>query len=56
MIAVNETTNMNNFYVTNLLGGVLKSNTLTRSFHVACKVFEKTDHSTIARCINNWLK
>jgi len=55
-IAVDETTDTNSRYVANLLVGILKSNTPTRPFLLACKVLEKTNHSTVARFINDGLK
>jgi hypothetical protein len=45
--AVDETADINGRYVANLLVGVLKSNHLTRSFLLKCKVLEKTNHSTV---------
>jgi len=55
-IAVDETTDTNGRYVANLLVGILKSNTPTRPFLLTCKVSEKTNHSTVARFINDGLK
>jgi len=40
-IAVDETTDRNDRYVTNLLVGTLKSNTPTYPFFLACTVLEK---------------
>ncbi|XP_060837117.1 uncharacterized protein LOC132919483 [Rhopalosiphum padi] len=55
-IAVDETTDINGRYVANLLVGILKSNHPTRSFLLTCKVLEKTNHSTVARFVNDGLK
>uniref|UniRef100_A0A2S2PMY2 DUF659 domain-containing protein n=1 Tax=Schizaphis graminum TaxID=13262 RepID=A0A2S2PMY2_SCHGA len=55
-IAVDETTDLNGRYIANLLVRILKSNTQTCPFLLTCKVLEKTNHSTVARIINDGLK
>jgi len=54
--AVDETTDINGRYVVNLLVGILKSNYPTHSFLLTCKVLNKTNHSTVARFVNDGLK
>jgi len=54
--AVDETTDINGRYIANLLVGVLKCNTTTHPYLIACKELPKTNHSTVSRFINDGLK
>lgn len=55
-IAVDETTDTNGRYIANLLVGVLKHDTPSQPYLLACKELPKTNHSTVSRFINDSLK
>lgn len=55
-IAVDETTDTNGRYIANLIVGVLKHDTPSQPYLLACKELPKTNHSTISRFINDSLK
>ncbi|KAF2898092.1 hypothetical protein ILUMI_08083 [Ignelater luminosus] len=55
-IVVDETTDSRGCYIANLLIGELNPNSSTKPFLVASKELEKTNHTTVARFINDNLK
>ncbi|KAF2884325.1 hypothetical protein ILUMI_21844 [Ignelater luminosus] len=55
-IVVDETTDSRGCYIANLLIGELNPNSSTKPFLVALQELEKTNHTTVARFINDNLK
>ncbi|KAF2901076.1 hypothetical protein ILUMI_05132 [Ignelater luminosus] len=55
-IVVDETTDSRGCYIANLLVGELNPNSSTKPFLVASQELEKTNHTTVARFINDNLK
>lgn len=55
-LAVDETTDTLGRYVANLVVGKLDPDSPSRSFLISSKVLEKTNHSTVARFVNDGLK
>ncbi|KAF2891719.1 hypothetical protein ILUMI_14454 [Ignelater luminosus] len=55
-IVVDETTDSRGCYIANLLIGELNPNSSTKPFLVASQELEKTNHTTVARFINDNLK
>ncbi|KAF2894828.1 hypothetical protein ILUMI_11351 [Ignelater luminosus] len=55
-IVVDETTDSGGCYIANLLIGELNPNSTTKPFLVASQELEKTNHTTVARFINDNLK
>lgn len=56
LIAVNRITDKNSRYVASSLAGVLKHDTPSQSYILACKELPKTNHSKISLFINGSLK
>jgi hypothetical protein len=55
-VAVDETTDVLGRFVANLILGKLDPEALSKSFFILSKVPEHTDHSTVARFVNDGLK
>ncbi|KAF0701519.1 DUF659 domain-containing protein [Aphis craccivora] len=55
-LIVDETTDINGNYIANLLIGALSSENSCNPFLIASKKLEKTNHSTIARFVNDGLR
>lgn len=55
-ISVDETTDVLGRYVANLIIGKLSADAPSKSYLIASKVLERTNHSTIARFVNDGLK